>query len=132
MSKSRQEWKVGLFVVIGLALMGALLIKFSKGTTGFRHTYNILMRASNVGGLKVKSFVLMSGVQAGTVSDIQLAPAGTNVTITLKIFGQYQIHKDAHFTIEQSGFLGDQYVAIVPTKNEAEAFANGEIAQADL
>jgi hypothetical protein len=32
MSKSRLEWKVGLFVFIGLALLGALLLQFSKGT----------------------------------------------------------------------------------------------------
>ena len=60
----------------------------------------------------------MSGVQVGTVSDMQLAPDGKSVTITLRIYRQYQIHKDARFVIEQSGFLGDQYVAILPTQNE--------------
>ena len=108
MSKSRLEGKVGLFVFIGLALLAALLIQFSKGTTFFRHTYNILLRAPSVGGLKARAGVLMSGVQVGTVSDIKLGPQGTNVTLTLKIYGQYEIHKDAMFLIEQSGFLGDQ------------------------
>src|SRR5438270_13719420 len=59
----------------------------------------------------------MSGVQIGSVSDIELNPQGTNVTITLRIYSQYTIHKDARIVIEQSGFLGDQYVAIVPTTN---------------
>jgi ABC-type transporter Mla subunit MlaD len=35
------------------------------------------------------------------------------------------------FLIEQAGFLGDQYVAIVPTRNQAEPFNNGDIAQAE-
>jgi hypothetical protein len=37
--KLRLELKVGLFVFIGLALLGLLLIGFSKGTTLFRPTY---------------------------------------------------------------------------------------------
>ena len=131
MKKSGYEWKVGLFLFIALALLGGLLLQFSKGTTFFHHPYKILLRASNVGGLKPRASVLMAGVQIGTVANINLGPQGTNVTITLSLYRQYQIHKDAHFTIEQSGFLGDQFVSIVPTKNEAELFLDGEIAQAD-
>ena len=118
MDKKRLEWRVGVFVFIGLVVLGALLLQFSKGTSLFRPTYSLYLVAKNVGGLKTRASVLMSGVQIGTVSDIQLNPQGTNVTITLKIYNQYQIHKDAEFLIEQSGFLGDQYVAVVPTKNE--------------
>jgi phospholipid/cholesterol/gamma-HCH transport system substrate-binding protein len=131
MSKSRLEWKVGLFVFIGLALLGALLLQFSKGTTFFRHTYDILLHAVNVGGLKPKAGVLMAGVQVGTVADIKLGPEGTNVTITLRIYGQYEIHKDARFVIEQSGFLGDQYVAIMPTSNGPGVFHDQDPADAE-
>jgi phospholipid/cholesterol/gamma-HCH transport system substrate-binding protein len=130
MSKSRLEWKVGLFVLMGLALLAVLLIQFSKGTTFFRKTYTILLRASDVGGLKTKAGVLMAGVQVGTVSDIRLGPEGTNVTIALRIFGDYEIHKDVNFVIEASGFLGDQYVAIMPTVNQADVFRDGDTAQA--
>ncbi len=131
MSKSRLEWKVGLFVFIGLVLIAALLLQFSKGLTFFRSTYDIYLRSPNVGGLKTKAGVLMSGVQVGTVSDIQLAPDGRTVTITLRIFSNYVIHKDARFVIEQSGFLGDQYVAIVPTSNQLPPFQNGDVATAE-
>ena len=41
MDKSRFEWKVGLFVFIGLVLLAALLLQFSKGTSLFRPTYDI-------------------------------------------------------------------------------------------
>ncbi len=131
MSKSRLEWKVGLFVLIGLGLLGVLLIEFSKGMSMFKPTYEILLHSSNVGGLKVKASVLMSGVQIGSVSDIKLAPDGKSVTMALRIYSQYVIHKDARFVIEQSGFLGDQYVSIIPTANESEAFRPGDSAQAE-
>ena len=131
MNKARHEWKVGLFVVIGLVLLAALLLQFSKGTTFFRPTYRILLRAANVGGLKARSQVLMAGVQIGTVSDLRLVPSGTNVTISLRLFSQFKIHKDARFLIEQSGFLGDQYVAIMPTRNLGDTFEDGDIAEAE-
>lgn len=126
MSKSRLEWKVGLFVFIGLALLAALLLEFSKGLTFFRPTYVIYLDSESLGGgLKVRASVLMSGVQIGTVSDFRLASGGTNVTVTLRIYSAYQIHKDARFSIETSGFLGDQYVAVTPTLNADGVFEDG-------
>jgi phospholipid/cholesterol/gamma-HCH transport system substrate-binding protein len=131
MSKSRLELKVGLFVLIGLALLAGLLLEFSKGLTFFRPTYEIYLQAANVGGLKPRAAVLMSGVQVGTVADIQLAPDGKTVSITLRLYKQYDIHKDAQFLIDQSGFLGDQFVAIEPTKNEGEIFQDKDHARAE-
>jgi phospholipid/cholesterol/gamma-HCH transport system substrate-binding protein len=130
MSHSRVEWKVGLFVFIGLALLAGLLLEFNKGVTFFRPTYRIYLRTENVGGLKPRAAVLMSGVQVGTVEDIQLAPDGKSVTITLRIYKQFKIHKDADFIIDQSGFLGDQFVAIEPKANKAPVFHDGEPAKA--
>jgi ABC-type transporter Mla subunit MlaD len=130
MDKRRLEWRVGLFVFIGLVLLAVLLLQFSKGTSWFRSTYNLYLTARNVGGLKVRGSVLMSGVQIGTVSDIRLNPSGTNVTITLRLLKPYVVHQDARFLIEQSGFLGDQYVAIAPTLNEGRVFEAGEHALA--
>ena len=131
MNKGRYEWKVGLFVLIGLVLLAALLLQFSKGTTFFRPTYRILLRAPNVGGLKMRSQVLMAGVPIGTVADIQLAPSGRNVIITLRLFSQFKIHKDARFLIEQSGFLGDQYVAIMPAQNLGPTYREGDLAETE-
>jgi phospholipid/cholesterol/gamma-HCH transport system substrate-binding protein len=84
-----------------------------------------------VGGLKPRAAVLMSGVQVGTVSDINLAPDGKSVTISLRLYKQYEIHKDANFIIDQSGFLGDQFVAIEPTTNEKEPFHDQDHAEAE-
>src|SRR6266404_4627598 len=85
----------------------------------------------NAGHQHRRLYLQPPDVQVGTVSDIRLGPQGTNVTITLKIYSQYVIHKDARFLIEASGFLGDQYVAISPTKNEGETFHDGDTSQAE-
>jgi phospholipid/cholesterol/gamma-HCH transport system substrate-binding protein len=126
------QWKVGLFVAVALVALALLLLEFSKGISLFSSSYTILMRAANVGGLKPRAQVLMAGVQVGTVSDIKLAPSGTNVTIYLSIYSQYVIHKDARFIIEQSGFLGDQYVAILPTDNLGPVYQDHEATEHDV
>jgi len=125
MDKSRLETKVGLFVFIGLALLAALLIYFSKGTSLFHGTYELRLHAGNVGGLKLRAGVLLAGVQVGSVSDIKLANDGKSVTILLNIYKENKIYHDARFVIEQSGFLGDQYVSIIPTTNSPPLLQDG-------
>src|SRR4051794_15692793 len=106
MSKSRLEWKVGLFVIICLGVLAGLLIEFSKGTTFWKKTYDLKLRAGNGNGLKARASVLMAGVQVGSVSAIKLGPEGTNVTVTLTIYDNFKIPTNSDFSIEQSGFLG--------------------------
>ena len=124
MEKSRLEIKVGLFVLIGLVLLAVALIQFSKGTSLFRDTYQLQLHAVNVGGLKQRAGVLLAGVEVGNVSSIQLAKDGKSVTILLRIYRGYVIYSDARFVIEQAGFLGDQYVSVIPTKNEGQILTN--------
>jgi phospholipid/cholesterol/gamma-HCH transport system substrate-binding protein len=126
MDKSRLQIKVGLFVFIGLLLLAFLAVQFSKSSSLFRGTYKLRLHAANVGGLKEQAGVLLAGVQVGTVSRIQLNEGGTNlVTMTLKIYKDYPIYHDARFAIEQSGFLGDQFVAVNPTENTLPTLTNG-------
>jgi phospholipid/cholesterol/gamma-HCH transport system substrate-binding protein len=125
MEKSRLEAKVGLFVLIGLVLVALLIIQFSKGTSLFRGTYELHLHAVNVGSLKPRAAVSLAGVQVGSVSDILLAADGKSVTIFLRIYKDNKIYHDARFVIEQSGFLGDQYVSVIPTDNQLPLLENG-------
>lgn len=117
--------QVGLFVLIGLVLIAALLIHFSKGVSFWRSGRTILISAGNVGGLAVGAPVNMSGVRIGSVEDISLSSDGRRVAIRCRIEKPVTIFGDARFEIEQSGFLGDQFVAIIPTKNAAPPLQDG-------
>jgi phospholipid/cholesterol/gamma-HCH transport system substrate-binding protein len=125
MEQKRLETKVGLFVFIGLALLALLVIQFSKGASLFRGTYELRLNAANVGGLKERASVLLAGVPVGSVSRIKLAEDGKSVTILLKIYKENKIYHDARFIIEQSGFLGDQYVSVITVSNQPPALTNG-------
>lgn len=126
MEKSRLEIKVGLFVILGLALLAVLVIQFSKGASAFRSTYTLKLNTVNVGDLKERASVLLAGVQVGSVKQIELVPDGKSVNIFLQIYKAYPIYHDARFVIESAGFLGDKFVSVIPTKNELPVLTNNE------
>ena len=126
------ELKVGVFVAMCLVIIAVLMVRFSKGTNFVHPTYVIELQSPNIGGLRARASVLMSGVQVGTVSAIHLNTTNHEVTIDLKIYREFEIQRGARFSIEQFGFLGDQYVAIdYPRAVSAETYTNGETATAD-
>jgi phospholipid/cholesterol/gamma-HCH transport system substrate-binding protein len=131
MSKARLELKVGLFVLLGLALLGGLALEFSKGTGSLRPHYDIQLHAAAVNGLKVQSQVLMAGFPVGSISAINLSKNGKEALITLRISKKFEIYDDARFVIETSGLLGDQYVAIVPTENKGVKYPEGKPPKAE-
>ena len=124
MSQTRRELRVGILVLLLLTLVAMLLLQFSKGNALFRKTYTIILHASNAGGIRKKSAVMMSGVPVGTVSALTLDRDGTNASIYLRIYGEYQIRDDSRFLIEQSSFFSDQFVAIHPGANRGTVFTN--------
>lgn len=125
MERKNPAAQVGLFVLIGLLLIAGLLLRFSKGASFWRSGRTILVTAGNVGGLAVGAPVNMSGVRIGSVEAISLSTDGRRVLIRCRIERPVTIFGDARFEIEQSGFLGDQYVAIIPTANAGPALQDG-------
>lgn len=133
MNDSRFAFKVGLFVVVGVALIALLILNFSKGMTLFNPTYKLRVILPNAAGLKATADVMMSGVPIGKVSSLELADYGKSVHITISILAKYKISTNAHFHIDALGFLGDQYVEVSPPTetgqaqtNETAYFQNGE------
>jgi phospholipid/cholesterol/gamma-HCH transport system substrate-binding protein len=130
MSQNKIELRVGLFVLLGLLLLMTLLLLFSKGLS-FSPAVTLRLHAQSAGILKVHAPVEMSGVLVGSISQIELAPDGKSVTIFLRVEKKYQVHKDARFVIEQSGFLGDQFVSILPVDNTGPLLADGDVVTAE-
>lgn len=124
MSQTRIQIKVGVFVLFGLVLLGALTVLFSRSTSFYKDYYELRLQSGNVGGIKSGAKVLMRGVQVGNVKQTQLNDGGRNVTIFLRIEAQYKLYADARFEIEQAGFLGDQFIAIYPTADQGAILTN--------
>lgn len=132
MSQSRIEIKVGLFVLVGLILLATLAILFSSGTAFYRNTYELRLKSGDVGGIKTGASVLMRGVKIGNVAGAKLDPDGNAVTIFLKIDKRQPLLDNARFEIEQSGFLGDRFIAIYPGAGAGQPLAGGAEVQARI
>jgi len=131
MNKRKLEWKVGLFVLIGLVLAALMIMRFNKGT-GLAGNYKLYLEAHNAGGIIPGASVLMAGVPIGNVSDIRLAPDGSKVTMVASIYDKYKIANNAVFGIATVGFLGDRYISVSPgptKEGEHPGFNDGDVVQ---
>ncbi|MEP6662411.1 MAG: MlaD family protein [Verrucomicrobiota bacterium] len=124
MPDSKIAWKVGAFVCVSLILLAGLMLSFSRSLGFFEKTYRLRLKAENVGGIKDKAMVMMSGVKVGMVENAVLQTNGS-VLINLKIEDRFKIDRAARFYIDSMGFLGDQYVAINST-NSSDYLKDGD------
>lgn len=128
---STNSRKVGLFVAVALGIAATLILNFSKGRGLFTSTYKITVLAEGVGGLKPGAAVSVSGVPIGSVMAIELTADRRAVAIACRILKRYEIYGDAKFDIETSGFLGDQYVSIIPGENKGALLKDGDSVKAE-
>ena len=108
------EVGTGLFVLLG---MGALffLTTQTTGRNDFSNTetYVVEARFENVGSLKKRSPVAMSGVTIGRVTDIRFDGVSLEAVVTLVIDSRYdQIPDDSDASILTAGLLGSQYIGL--------------------
>jgi len=108
------EIGTGLFALLG---MGALFFLTTQ-TTGrndfsVSETYEVAARFDNIGSLKVRAPVSISGVTIGRVTDIQFDRDSLEAVVTFVVDSQYdQIPDDSDASILTAGLLGSQYVGL--------------------
>lgn len=108
------EFFVGLFLLIGLGVIAALVVIFGRAGQGLEKSYPIRVRFPNASGLVKGSDVLLSGARIGVTSK---APALTGeiyeVEVELSIRDSVRIPRKATFQIRSNGMLGDSYVDVM-------------------
>jgi phospholipid/cholesterol/gamma-HCH transport system substrate-binding protein len=108
-------WKLGAFVMIGLALFIVTIYFVGKQKNLFGSTFHLKSQFKNVSGLKVGNNVRFSGINVGTVNEIELI-TDTSVMVDLIIRKKYQqfIKTDARASIGSDGLMGDKVLTISP------------------
>jgi phospholipid/cholesterol/gamma-HCH transport system substrate-binding protein len=110
------ELGTGLFVLLGLAALFFLTTQ-TTGSENFGgdDVYTVTARFENVGSLKDRAPVSMSGVTIGRVTDVRFDPQMLNAEVTFVIDSQYdQIPEDSDASILTAGLLGSQYIGLQP------------------
>jgi phospholipid/cholesterol/gamma-HCH transport system substrate-binding protein len=108
------ELGTGLFALLG---MGALFFLTTQTTGGedfsADETFRITARFDNVGSLRPRAPVSMSGVTIGRVTRIDFDPAALDAVVTMDIDARYdQIPEDSDASVLTAGLLGSQYVGL--------------------
>src|ERR1051325_3725876 len=101
-------WKLGMFVVIGLALFVIAIYYVGKQKNLFGSTFHLKSQFKTVSGLKVGNNVRFSGINVGTVDEIELI-TDTSVMVNLVIKKEFQkfIKTDSKGSIGSDGLMGD-------------------------
>ena len=117
------EFKVGIFVFVGLAMLGALLVQFGRLGEGFKTYYALTVRFNNASGLLKGSDVLLAGARIGKVAGgPRLVREGDGVAVPLKIYDYVKVPDGAKFTVGSSGLLGDRFVVVTPPPGQPKAY----------
>jgi phospholipid/cholesterol/gamma-HCH transport system substrate-binding protein len=123
------EIGTGLFVLLG---MSALFFMTTQTTGGEKfsasETFEVEANFENVGSLKPRAPVAMSGVTIGRVTDVVFDPVALVAKVTLIIDSQYdQIPDDSDASILTSGLLGSQYIGLQAGGSESYLENGSEI-----
>lgn len=110
------EMGTGLFVLLGFAAL-LFLTTQTTGSEAFsgNDTYKVTARFENVGSLKDRAPVAMSGVTIGRVTSVEFDPEGLEAVVKFVIDQKYdQIPDDSDASILTAGLLGSQYIGLQP------------------
>ncbi|HLU06068.1 MAG TPA: outer membrane lipid asymmetry maintenance protein MlaD [Woeseiaceae bacterium] len=108
------ELGTGLFVVLGFAALFFLTTQTTGSETfSGAETYEVQARFQNVGNLKTRAPVSMSGVTIGRVRSVELDPEQLNAIVTFAIDNRYdEIPDDSDASILTAGLLGSQFIGL--------------------
>ncbi|MEY4939997.1 MAG: hypothetical protein RIQ93_1732 [Verrucomicrobiota bacterium] len=110
MNNTQQAARVGLFFILGLALVWVTFETLSGGKVFQDKGYVIVAGFESVKELKDGDEVRMAGVKIGQVEKTRLA--GRRAEAVLRIESQYRIKADAVATIVMAGLLGTNYIGV--------------------
>jgi phospholipid/cholesterol/gamma-HCH transport system substrate-binding protein len=109
------NWKLGMFVIVGLVLFVLTIYLIGKQQNLFGSTFYIKSKFKTVSGLTVGNNVRFSGINVGTVDEIELT-TDSSVVVVLKIEKEVQkyIKTDAMASIGSDGLMGDKVLTVSP------------------
>lgn len=116
--------KIGLFILIGLVVLGAFIVMIEDipiGERGERLVVEAILPTA--AGIDRNAPVRIAGVRVGKVAEIRLE--GSRAKLVLSLDPGVQVHQGAKVQVTSLGMLGDRYVEILPGDPAAPPVAAG-------
>jgi phospholipid/cholesterol/gamma-HCH transport system substrate-binding protein len=124
-----QTFRLGLFIVAGLAVLAGGIFLIGSGQSLFQSTYRVKTEFQNVVGLSDGAGVRVGGLHQGTVKHIQLPnrPDGKmTVIMDLDKPTRDVLKTDSVASIKSEGLIGDKYVEISFGSDSAAPLKDGD------
>ncbi|MCF7793614.1 MAG: MlaD family protein [Candidatus Cloacimonetes bacterium] len=120
-NKKANDFKVGLFTLIGLAILVLCYIWFMEILEN-RNYSHLKVAFDNAGNTEIGSPVTINGVKKGRVEGIEVKQDG--VILLLKVQLDFTLLEGTEFYILESSLMGDIQIEIVPGNQAAELDLN--------
>ena len=112
MKKYPSETVAGIFVFIGLMVIGYMTVKLGNVSMLGDDSYSLYARFKTVSGLRIGNPVEMLGLEIGSVSNFSMDQKDQVVKVEFKINRGILVYEDAIASIKTAGLIGDRYVSI--------------------
>jgi phospholipid/cholesterol/gamma-HCH transport system substrate-binding protein len=129
MDTHTQKFKIrlGLFVVVGLALFFLAIFVIGKQKNLFNPVFKLTSTFCNVSGLQVGNNIRFSGINVGTVDNIIIVNDTTvQVDMLIKNDVWQFIKSDCKVIFGSEGIIGDKLLIITPGSSDAPLAKDGQ------
>jgi phospholipid/cholesterol/gamma-HCH transport system substrate-binding protein len=118
---------VGLFVLVGLAILVAGVLLIGNLNRSFQKKIKIVSYFDNVNGLQKGNYIWFSGVRIGTVKSLHIL-GSSNVEVVMDIDTKIKqfIHKDSRVKLGSDGFIGNRILVIYGGSQEISSIEEGD------
>src|SRR5213596_3654147 len=106
-----RDFLVGLFVLAGLGAVAYLSLSVGGLSYGGPPRMALYADFDEIGGLKPRAQIVISGVKVGQVASIALAE-NYRARVRLELDERLKLPVDTSASIMTSGLLGDRYVSL--------------------
>lgn len=116
-----------MFVAAGLVLFVAAIFYIGKQKHLFNPVFRLNSMFKNINGLEVGNNVRFSGINVGTVDNIQIINDTTvQVSVIIDKDIQQFVKTDCHMAIGSEGLIGDKIINITQGNGSAETIREGQ------
>lgn len=124
MDEAVLKFRVGVFVIFALIILGLLIFLNSEG---FSPQYTVYIKPASAPGVSKGTPVRKNGILIGRVGEVKTQD--DHVVLTLKINESENIYSNEICSIGTESFLGDAAVEILPLPKDArgEKIASGNL-----
>lgn len=122
------KFRLGIFVVCGLAILVGIIFYIGRDKNIFNSTFRANAVFREIGGLEVGNHIRFSGINVGVVEGISIL-TDTSVVVNLVIEQKVRRHikRDALVSVGSDGLMGDKNLLISQGTIGGDAIEEGHL-----